>query len=148
MNTKWKAGQRSPNPKGRPKGIADRRTKWRDTLREETPALLAKLIALAHEGEMGALLAVLDRTAPRLRPTGELVEVAGLAEAATLTEKATAVLNAVAAGTLAPDAASELLSALAATAKITETDELRLRLEKLEAAAIPSARRSRGGRHA
>ena len=51
-----------------------------------------------------------------------------------LTAKASAVLNAAAAGEIAPTQAAQLIAALGTLAKISEVDELAARIEKLEAA--------------
>lgn len=50
----------------------------------------------------------------------------------TLSAKAAAVLDAVAAGELAPGQAAQLVSALGTMAKIIETDDLAQRVAKLE----------------
>ena len=131
MSTKFKPGK-SGNPKGRPKGIKDRRTQWRDTLRKELPDLLTKLVQMAKEGDPQALKLILDRVAPPLRAQSEPVEIPTLAAAGTLTERAQAVITAVADGALSTDAASDLLAALANVARITEIDELAARVAALE----------------
>lgn len=131
MSTKFKPGK-SGNPKGRPKGIADRRTQWRDNLRMELPDLLSKLVQMAREGDPHALKLILDRVAPPLRPQAEPIDLPGLASAGTLTERAQAVVAAVAAGEIGTDAASDLLTALGSVARITEIDELAARVAALE----------------
>ena len=62
------------------------------------------------------------------------VELPALAEAATLTAKADAVLDAIAAGTLAPDVGATLIGAIAAAARVAEVAELAARLEAIERA--------------
>lgn len=57
-----------------------------------------------------------------------------LAAAGTLAEQGRAVIEALAAGTLAPVAAANALQAIAAQAKVVETNELLKRVEALEAA--------------
>ncbi len=107
----FKPGQ-SGNPKGRPKGIADRRTQWRDSLRAELPDLLARLLELAKAGDPNAIKMILDRVAPPLRSQAEPIELPALAKAVTLSDKAAAVIAAVADGSIGTDAASDLLGAL------------------------------------
>lgn len=131
MTTKFKPGE-SGNPKGRPKGIKDRRTQWRDTLRKELPDLLTKLVQMAKEGDPQALKLILDRVAPPLRPTADTVEIPALATAGTLTERATAALEAAAAGELAPDTAAALVAAVGTLARVVEIDELERRIAALE----------------
>ncbi len=46
---RFKKGQ-SGNPAGRPKGIKDRRVKYRELLEQHTPALVSKTVELALGG--------------------------------------------------------------------------------------------------
>jgi hypothetical protein len=129
--TKYKKGV-SGNAKGRPKGIVDRRTKWRDTLRKELPGLLKRLVDLAKAGDVQAIKLILDRVAPPLRPQSAPVEIPALATAASLTDKARAILAAVADGSIGTDQGHDLLSALGSVARIIETDSIAARVEILE----------------
>lgn len=131
MTNKFKPGK-SGNPKGRPVGIIDRRTKWRDTLRAELPDLLKRLVVLARAGDVQALKLILDRVAPPLRPQAEPVEIPAVATAVSLGAKARAVLDALGAGQLTADSAADVLAALGSIARIVEHDELAARIAALE----------------
>lgn len=63
---RFKKGQ-SGNPAGRPKGVQDRRTIYRDFLHAKAPELMQKCVDLAMEGDTHALRICLDRIMPRQR---------------------------------------------------------------------------------
>lgn len=131
---RWKPGE-SGNPAGKPKGAKDRRTAWRTALAGELPAIMARLVEAARAGDVSAASLILSRVAPPLRQQREPIELPALAKAGTLGEQARAVLEAVAKGEIATDAAAELLAAVANAAAAIETDELARRLDALEAKA-------------
>lgn len=127
--TAFKPGK-SGNPKGRPKGIPDKRTVWRQALEPHGKALMAKAVDLALAGDASALKLCLDRLAPPIRPQAEPIrfDLHGV----NLTEQAQSVLAAIADGTIPPDAGKALLDALASLSKITEIDEIMRRLDAIE----------------
>jgi hypothetical protein len=130
-NPNWKPGQ-SGNPKGRTPGTGEI-GKLRAAIGERVPELLAAMMAKALEGDVGAARLLLERAIAPLKGIEQAVTLA-LPNDGTLTAKATAVLNAAAAGDLAPGQAAQLIAALGTLAKISEVDELAARIEKLEAA--------------
>lgn len=125
---------RSGNPAGRPKGTVTWREKLARSLRDDAPDLLAKLKERAQAGDLQALRFLLERVIPPAKGQAAPVELPALAEAATLTAKADAVLDAIAAGTLAPDVGATLIGAIAAAARVAEVAELAARLEAIERA--------------
>lgn len=128
---KFKPGQ-SGNPAGRPKGTKLRATRLREDLAKDVPGILERVKDAALDGDMTAARILLDRVMPPVRSESATVEIPALAAAETLSEKARALVDAVAEGQLAPSTASDLLSALGATAKIIELDELERRIAALE----------------
>lgn len=92
-------------------------------------AILDKAIALAKQGDPASMKLMLERLAPTPKQDSERVTIPGFSEAATLQEKAEAVLAAAANGHCSADAAQKLLSVLNMYANaITATDhEKRLR---------------------
>ena len=84
-------------------------------------------------GDMQAARIILDRLVPSLRPV-EIPMVLAMPAGATLTGQAQAVIEAAAAGELAPGQAMQLVTALGGLGKILETTELVRRIEALEAA--------------
>lgn len=124
----WHAGQ-SGNPKGKQPGTGALQ-RLRAGLDEHLPDILAALVEAAKAGDVTAARVILDRVLPSLKPNEQpvLLDLAG----DTLSAKAAAVLDAVAAGELAPGQAAQLVSALGTMAKIIETDDLAQRVAKLE----------------
>ena len=118
---------------GRPPGKSQA-TLLRERLATDLDEILDNLLTQARAGDLQAVRIVLDRVLPALRP----VELASELElpASGLAAQAKAVVQAAAAGDLAPGQAAQLVTALAAVGKIIETTELMARIEVLEAAAI------------
>lgn len=127
----WKPGE-SGNPEGRPKGVKSWDQRIREELRADFPALLAKLRDKALGGDRRALQYLIDRVLPAPRTTAPMIELAALHSAATLTDKANAVLDAVAAGELAPDLGAALIEAISKVVAVTEIDEMQRRIAALE----------------
>ena len=127
---RWKPGQ-SGNPAGRRPGSGEV-AKLRAGIAERVPEILARLVDAALAGDTQAAKLLLERVLPPVKAVELPVELA-LPEGR-LTEQARHVLAAAAGGALAPDQAATLIGALAGVARIAETDELRERIERLEAA--------------
>ncbi|MCB0123172.1 MAG: hypothetical protein KDE58_13045 [Caldilineaceae bacterium] len=129
---RFKTGE-SGNPKGRPKGVADKRTQYRKLLEPHADILIQKVVDLALEGDTTALRLCLERICPPIKATDSPV-VFPFPKDAPLADAGNAILQAAAAGVLSPQQAQQLLSAVATQAKIIETDELARRVEALEQA--------------
>lgn len=127
---RWKSGQ-TGNPKGRPPGQSEI-TRLRAALAGDVPEILAGLVLAAKGGDVQAARLILERILPPVKAIEQAVELQ-LPEGGTLTDKASAVLSAAAAGDLAPGQAAQLIAALGTLAKIHEVDELAARITKLEA---------------
>lgn len=130
--TAWKPGQ-SGNPGGRKPGAELVRL----LLEPKRKELIDKAVSMALAGDSTALRICIDRLAPPPRAESPSVVIAGLADGATLTDKANAILAAAGRGDLSPDAASTLLQAMAAACKVAEFDDFEKRIDALE---------SKGGR--
>lgn len=63
----FQSGQ-SGNPAGRPKGIIDKRTEYRQLLEPHAKEIIEKLAALAKVGEPTALKLCVERLLPRVKP--------------------------------------------------------------------------------
>lgn len=120
----------SGNPAGRPVGIPDRRTELRRRLESRSEDLLDSAIEQALQGDSGLMRALLGRlVAPAKAET--LPATLTLPEGS-LSDQATAIMQAVSSGLIAPSTGGELLSALGQVAKIREADEIVERVEVLE----------------
>ncbi len=118
----------SGNPKGRPPE-AERIRQLLEPRREE---LIAKAVDLALSGDTTALRLCVDRLAPALKPEGRTVTIPALEAAVTLTERANAIMQAIAAGAVPVEVGERLLAALGHVAKVVEIDELAARVAALE----------------
>lgn len=123
----FKKGQ-SGNPAGKPKGAKDKRTELRALFEADKADLVKTAITLAKSGDVSALRLCLDRLVAPVRSNP--VRVEGFA--GTLTERAEAVVVAVAKGNLSPDEASALMNMLQGQAKLIESDELDRRIAAIE----------------
>ena len=130
VKARWKPGQ-SGNPKGRPKGIPNPQARLRKMIDAE--AIVKKLEAAALGGDVQAARTLLERALPVYRATAEPVMVDGIRCADSLTDKARAVLEAVAQGKVPPDIGAQLVTAIGTVARVAEVDELLRRIEALEA---------------
>ena len=124
----WKPGQ-SGNPAGRPVGSGEV-AKLRAAIAGNVPAILQSLTDAALGGDVQAAKLLLERVLPALKPA-EQAQAVNIPEG-TLTDKGRAVLDAVAAGELAPGQGAALLTALGTLARVAEIDELTERIKRLE----------------
>ena len=125
----WKPGQ-TGNARGRPPGQSEI-TRLRASLAGDVPGILAGLVTAAKGGDVQAARLILERVLPPVKAV-ELAQTINLPTDGTLTAKGNAVLNAVAAGQLAPALGSALLGAIGTLARVTEMDELDARVAELE----------------
>lgn len=119
----------SGNPSGRPPMLAP---ELRIRLDKASPEILDKVVEKALEGDMAAAKIVLDRAAPLSKSTAPPIIIPNLASAETLSEKAGAVINAVANGECPADIGAMLIQSIGALSRIIEIDELDRRLSALE----------------
>lgn len=120
----------SGNPKGRPKGVIDKRQALRQRLGKDAAKIIEKVIARALSGDMDACKLILERLIPRLKSEHPpfSVELRG----DTFTERGISVLQQVASGRLPPDVGSQIMTTLFNLAKLKENTDLDERLTKLE----------------
>jgi hypothetical protein len=103
----------------------------RDSLRADVPEILARLVTAAKSGDIQAAKLILERVLPPVKAVEQAV-VLQLPEGANLTAQGHAVLSAVALGDLAPGQGAQLLASIGTLARVTEIDELEIRLTQLE----------------
>jgi hypothetical protein len=131
---KFKPGK-SGNPSGRAQGSKNRATKLLEAIEKDTPALLAVTKEKALGGDMTAMRLLLERALPVRKPVAPTVNLPELGQDLSLTSKAQAVIAGVGKGMIPPDIASQLITAIGATAKVVEIDELERRITQLERGA-------------
>jgi len=126
---RWSAGE-SGNPKGRTKGTGEV-SKLRASISEHLPEIIEQLVSKAKEGDSQAARLLLERVLPPMKAVESMVMLDLPADAG-LTEQGQAIVQAVAAGSLAPAQGAALLSGLGSVAKLKEIDELSERITALE----------------
>jgi hypothetical protein len=125
---KFKAGQ-SGNPSGRPKGKPLKVTELRASIDLRAQDILQAVINAAILGDMTACKMLLDRISPTLKSEAQTIN---LPVKQTILEQSNEIILGIMSGKLAPDVGAGLINALAAQAKIIETDDLTKRVEALE----------------
>jgi len=126
---KFTKGQ-SGNPKGRPKGIVDRRSRYLALIEQHMPDVLIQVVAAALGGDMTACKILIDKVLPCVRPTAPPISLPQPGESAV--DQSSAVVEAMLKGTLAPDQAAVIIGVLVDRAKLCELTELEVRLANLE----------------
>lgn len=132
-NPAWTPGCESPNPTGRPKGIPDKRLVATQQMLEELRNIAAILIGKALEGDIGAISVVLSKTLPSLKAQAQMVNF-DLRTDAPASQQVAQVLDAIAAGALAPDVGRLIIESVKALAEVKASEELESRITALEAA--------------
>lgn len=120
----------SGNPAGRPPGSLNASTKLRKLI--DVEKIINKLQEAALGGDVQAARTLLERALPVYRTSAEPVELPDLGASVELTDKAKAVLAAVADGRVPPDIGAQLVSAIGSVSKVVEVDELISRVAALE----------------
>lgn len=134
-NPAWTPGMKSPNPAGRPRGIVDKRMRIAQRMLDDADGIVGVLIAQALEGDTGAASLILSRVLPALRNQAEKVcfPFDGTAPVAFQIEQ---VLEAMAAGAVAPDVGRLIIDAIGTLSNARAVEELEHRLIVLEAKQI------------
>ncbi|MEC5218396.1 hypothetical protein RCH09_003365 [Actimicrobium sp. GrIS 1.19] len=126
---RWSAGE-SGNPKGRTPGTGEV-GRLRAAISVHLPEIIEQLVSKARDGDSQAARLLLERVLPPMKAIESMVTL-DLPVGAGLTEQGQAIVQAVAAGTLAPGQGAALLSGLGSVAKLKEIDELSARITALE----------------
>jgi hypothetical protein len=134
-NPAWVKGGRSPNPRGRPPGIVDKRTRMTQALADEAPEITRVVIEAAKAGDLQAATLVLSRVCPPLKANAERVQFE-LDPNLPLAEQAKQILVAVADGKVDPETGKTLIACLSSVANIEAVADLEGRIILLEARSI------------
>lgn len=130
---KFQRGQ-SGNPRGRPRGSADRRTALRREIEKHGTELVERAVQLALGGDIGAMRLCLERIAPPVREEPVWFALPVIERAEDCASAQAAVLAALAGGALLPSEAETLAKQIEALRKAYEISDLAQRLERIEAA--------------
>ncbi len=123
----------SGNPKGRPKAET---VALRKQLAPQAEAIIRQVIDQALAGDLVAAKLILDRILPPLKPVAAPVSIP-LEGGESLVAQAQAILSAASSGQISSDIAAQLIQSTANLTRIIESQELKPRLEALEAALNP-----------
>ncbi len=124
----YKPGE-SGNPAGRPKGLKDRRTAFRELVEPHAPQLTQKAIVMALEGNESMLKLLLDRLLPA-KPKEDAVEL--VLDSEKLVPQSREVIKALSDGRISASEANTLMSMIAKEADIYSTEDLESRMAVLE----------------
>ncbi|CAN5359032.1 hypothetical protein BH10PSE17_BH10PSE17_25080 [soil metagenome] len=121
------------NP-GRPKGLT-LVEQVRKILNPERDAIVAKLISNVKSEDgvtsNGALKLAMSYLAPPSKGQGEFIDLPGLAEAKTIADKATVVIDAIAAGAISVESGAAVMRMLEILKDSVAYTELRAKVDKL-----------------
>jgi hypothetical protein len=132
---RWVKGMPSPNPRGRPRGIIDKRTKVTQALMDDAPAIARVVVEAALEGDLQAASLVLSRCAPALRSEGYPVQFAFDASAP-IAQQIERVLEAMANAAVAPEVGRQIIDAIGTLSSARAVEELEARIVMLEAKEV------------
>ncbi|MCE7798435.1 DUF5681 domain-containing protein [Sphingobium sufflavum] len=124
----------SGNPRGRPPGRPDRRLLATQQMLDEMRNIIAVLVGKALEGDTNAASIVLAKILPSVKAQAEKVSFEFDA-AAPISEQVAQVLDAVAAGAVAPDVGRLIIDSIKSLSDVRATEELAARIEALEEAS-------------
>ncbi len=126
---RWQPGQ-SGNPGGRKPGTGSLQ-QLRAQVELLIPEIIQVLATKARAGDIGAARLLLERVMPALKPVEapQALQISG----DDLSGKAKSIVALAASGDVSIGQASQLVTAIAATAKLMEVDELERRITQLEA---------------
>lgn len=131
---RWVKGQ-SGNPRGRPPGRPDARTKITRALMDEGLEIARVVTEAAKEGDLQACGIVLARIAPPMKAQSERVEF-DFDPTASTAQQIESVLAAIASGDLSPDSGREVIAAIGTLSNARAVEELEQRIITLEARTV------------
>lgn len=123
----------SGNPAGRPPGRPDKRLLATEQMLQEMRGIVSVLVGKALEGDTNAASIVLAKVLPSVKAQAEKVSFEFDASLP-ISEQVAQVLDAVAAGAVAPDVGRLIIDSIKSLADVRATEELAARIEALEAA--------------
>ncbi len=131
---RWVKGQ-SGNPRGRPPGRVDARTKITRALLDDAPAVARVVINAALEGDLQAASLVLARVAPALRQEAYPVQFP-FDPSAPIARQIEQVLAAMAGGAVPPEVGKQTIDAIGTLSNARAVEELEARIITLEAKEV------------
>jgi hypothetical protein len=122
-----------PGNSGRPPGSKNKLTRLLEELVEnDGEEITRKLIELAKEGKLQALLYCMDRLIPQRRDRTLEIQLPPINHAHDIAAAIAAIMNGLNNGNLTPEEASDLTGLLEGFGRAITTSDLAIRLEQLE----------------
>lgn len=131
MKGQFKPGV-SGNPRGRPKGIKDRRVSLRELLQPHAGDLIGQAIGMALAGDVTALRICMDRIVPPIKEEFVNVTLPKIDSSEDCTRAQAAIIQALASGEMLPSEARLLSELIDHQRQAYETGELTKRLASVE----------------
>lgn len=126
----FKSGQ-SGNPSGRPRGMKDRRTIFRDMIEPTARELVDKAVNMAMNGNEQMLKLLLERLLPP-KPQEDTVDMSLKLKSKSLSEQSMEIVNEVAKGNLPISEGLKMMKTLETQTKVFEFDVLKKDIEDLK----------------
>ncbi|WP_010598679.1 DUF5681 domain-containing protein [Rickettsiella massiliensis] len=121
---KYQPGQ-SGNPKGKPKGVLNKKTRWLKLLESHADELVEQAIELAKSGDTNTLRFCLERIIPKAKDSSINLKLPQeLDQPKALLEIGNAILRSLAEQEITPDQAKFLMSVLTAYRDTTLMEKL------------------------
>lgn len=118
-------------PTGKPRGSGKWQKFWKQITQDDIAQLVDALKTEALSGNVAAMKLILDRVSPPLRAVDAPMTFE-LPDGSDLAGKATAILEAAAAGKLPANVAGGLMAGLAGIARLKDADEFEARIRACE----------------
>lgn len=126
------------NPKGRPRGVPDRRTRYRELIEARMPELVERCVQLALQGDVQAMRLCFERVLPALKAIDDQIAVP-VSGGSGLGDHARSVVTAVLGGELSPSEAKSVMAVLLDQSRILEVESFELRLAALEQSLVAAS---------
>lgn len=123
----------SGNPKGRPRGIQDKRLRYRKWFDNHGDDLIEKAISLALNGDTKAMQLCLERFVPKMRDNAVSIKLPeDLSSVDALKEVGINILKQMEAGSMTPEEAKATFEVVKLYRETLLNDELEKRIKNLE----------------
>lgn len=134
-NPNWHRGMKSPNPAGRPVGGSSKQNKLMQRMLDDAGDVVDAVLEKAKEGDAASASLILQRILPALRSQSEKVQF-DFDASAPVGRQVEQVLDAIAAGAVAPDVGKQIIEAIGTLANVRATEQLESRIVMLEAKQV------------
>jgi uncharacterized protein DUF5681 len=131
---RFQKGQRSANPRGKPRGTRSRKTIIAAKMLEniDTEAILKKMEKQAKKGSESAAKIILDRTLPIRRGCPIIIELPRIETTAAAVQAVADTIAQMAAGKITPTEANEVIATINAAREVIRQEVLQKEMREFE----------------